>query len=660
MSLAIAASQGQLQAAPRGVAPAWLQRACRRGMSAEPGDRWPDMRALLDALRRGQARSRSRRWIAGAAAIAALAGGLLGARALERRAVIAACVEDGASVEELWPGRAEAVRAGVLGSELAYAAASHERLTPWLERWAGSWRVARQQACEQHELARETSPELYARSRSCLEVARARLEGLVEQLERGEAPAIQRAVAVAAALRPPGECLERARLERGRWPDASQRDDVLELQRRLAKIAAHEHAGSFERGLESAELALADATALGWAPMTAAARLRVGALLERAGKYEEAARELKRAYLDAGRVGADATAADAALALSYTLGSLARHEEGLAWGEHAEMMIDRLGEREQLRGAELLHNLGTLRWIRSEYREALELFQEALALRESLLSAEHPLLGSSLSTIGTTYHLLGETRRAIEHADRALAIFERVFGPSHPNVANVLNNRGNFFIGIEEFDAAIQSIERALEIREAALGREHPDTLGSINSLGTAHFYLERYDEAHRLWSEVLQGSLKSVGPEHPDTAGVYQNLGNVERERGALEAARAHHARALEIFERTLGADHVVVAGVLNDLGLTHDLTGAHAEAVKVYERALSIYERHAGDAPNKYRLQFTLARSLLAQGERARALAVARESLAGWRALDDGTYDAKLRELERWIAAHEDQEVD
>jgi hypothetical protein len=57
----------------RGV-PTWLHAVIARGLAADPADRWPDMAALERALSRDARRSR-RRWLAAAAALAAIGGG---------------------------------------------------------------------------------------------------------------------------------------------------------------------------------------------------------------------------------------------------------------------------------------------------------------------------------------------------------------------------------------------------------------------------------------------------------------------------------------------------------------------------------------------------------------------------------------------------------
>lgn len=51
---------GVMRSPPRGRAvPGWLRRACARGLSVEPAQRFPSVEALLDALVSGQ---RAVRW----------------------------------------------------------------------------------------------------------------------------------------------------------------------------------------------------------------------------------------------------------------------------------------------------------------------------------------------------------------------------------------------------------------------------------------------------------------------------------------------------------------------------------------------------------------------------------------------------------------------
>src|SRR5262249_52338273 len=68
----IAASmvRGEIRLVAGDAVPGWLDRASARGLSVKPDDRWPSMRALLDALRHYPVR---RRRVLGAAGIASAA-----------------------------------------------------------------------------------------------------------------------------------------------------------------------------------------------------------------------------------------------------------------------------------------------------------------------------------------------------------------------------------------------------------------------------------------------------------------------------------------------------------------------------------------------------------------------------------------------------------
>jgi tetratricopeptide (TPR) repeat protein len=150
---------------------------------------------------------------------------------------------------------------------------------------------------------------------------------------------------------------------------------TLSLQRRFD--AAHAL-------LDEVDAALASLEASGQAPP---ARARVRALLERgrtfrsAGRRDEASERFEEAFVGAQSAGEDALAVDAAHMLAIAAGA---SDAAIEWNERALAMAAASDDprARRWRGS-LLNNLAWARHDRGEADAALELFREALAVREA-------------------------------------------------------------------------------------------------------------------------------------------------------------------------------------------------------------------------------------------------------------------------------------
>jgi hypothetical protein len=84
------------------------------------------------------------------------------------------------------------------------------------------------------------------------------------------------------------------------------------------------------------------------------------------------------------------------------------------------------------------------------------------------------------------YHLVmsGNLAGARPYFEQALAILEQVLEAEHPDTAAILNNLGYLLQAQGDLAGARPYLERALAIREQVLGSSHPDTAQSLNNLG--------------------------------------------------------------------------------------------------------------------------------------------------------------------------------
>jgi len=683
-----------------GAVPGWLRRACLRGLSVEPTQRWPSMNALLDALAKGRARAAMRKGVAAVGVLALLGVGLEVQRRWDLAERIAACEASGAEVEVAWNAeRQQALREALVATGVGYAAMAADKATPWLERQAGAWREARVEACLDAEVRGRWDRETLDRSLWCLEERRVELQSLVDELTRADADVLPNVVAAAAGLASVAACRDPEVLETQIPPPQDDREALRAVRAEVIRADKLEQAGRYDDGLVVARAALEQAEALGWPPLAAAARLQVGWLLEQRGAHGEAEAELERAYFQAAKGDVPDVAVDAALALAYVTGArAARHVDGRRWAQLADVALDDVPDGEQLRRAALLSNLAGIHLSAGEYAEGRASLEQAIAIQEAALGPEHPGLARSLNNLATIDASAGDYEQAKQLHERALALWQEALGPEHPLVAGALTNVANDHLVTGNYDEARRLHEQAIAIQEAALGPEHPELARSLLNLAADYEAIGNYREveilskralailernsddvlvarsldhlanargaggdiagARQLYERALGLREQTLGPEHPGVADSLNNLANIHEISGEYEEARVLHERALVIREKVFGPEHPLVASSL--VGVAWVALEQHraSEAIPLAERALALRERAGVQPELSAEARFALARALEGAPEgggrdRARALELAEQARDTYRAM--GPSGARhLPEVEAWIAEH------
>ena len=634
---------GRIAAPRRGRrSPAWLDAVLVRGLATAPDARWPDMSALLAELARGQARTRRRRALALAGAVAAVVGATYGGVELAHRRTLAACDAEGAAILDDWSADTRAaIERAFTATGKANAATVFARTTPWLDRWAAAWQATQTRACVAHRVSGDLDDELHARAQDCLADHRGSFAALLTEFAAADAGTLTRATPAAAALAAVDGCTDPATLREREPPSSARRAEVLELRTRLGRAASLQSAGKFKEGLALAQEARTAALAGAWPPVIAEAELRVGYLESQLGDYAAAEQSLLRALAAAREARAARPALLGMTQLVYVVGDRgSRFAEGTVWAEAARTQLVHVAGDVRALAAQLDHNLALVHHARSSLDEAQRLNERALAAWIDLYGEEHPQVAQSLNNLANVRRTRGEHAEALPLYERSLAIRARTLGEDHPAVAGSLSNLAVCHKELGRNREALRLHERALAIRERALDPGHPDVVESLNNLAAVHLDLGDHTTALEMYERAL-AALASGGSVDM-TATILYNVALLHHRQGRDAEAARDHARSLELFERLLGEDHPKLTYPLEGLAQSRLRLGEFDEALRMQERALAIREAALGkDHPSlvysltglgnihRDRGRFDAA---LALGTRALAIAEAknRDSLA------------------------------
>jgi tetratricopeptide (TPR) repeat protein/predicted Ser/Thr protein kinase len=636
-AISVAVTQGELRKPERDELPGWLRDVIQRGLAREPDKRWPSMHALLDALGRDPTHRRRIALVSigfAAALVAMLVGVRVGTQR-ERDSAIAACEAEGRMIEADWNDeRALALEQTFAATKLEFADATWQSTRRHLDDYAQAWTELRTRVCIEARVEHTLPATSFEPIAECLDNQRAILAGLAHAWTNADRQTIVRATAAAASIRPPSTCTNTALLARQLQPPEDSRARVQALRIELEQAAALHLASRVELALTRYRAVLDEAEALGWRPLIAEARLAVAMAENDSGQPEAAALTLRAARVDALASGHDLVLLDAATVSVKLIGSrLARHEEGLLWGELGFALIERLELAGTMHEAHLLTSLGNLRTTLGEFEQALVHDRRALSIFEAQLGPTHPEVATSLDNIASTLEETGDYAGALEHYERARSIRIAALGPESIEVSYALNGMGGVHMQQGDLARALAIFQESQSMLQRLLGPEHVELAPSYNNIGVIYWQQGRLDDALASFRRSQAIQERVLGSEHPRVASGIDNIGNVLVSQGLYAEALIEHRRALAIRETALGPDHGDVASSLNNLATVLVALGDDEQALTNLQRAQAIWEPVLEpDHPYLMAVLVNIGDIYLRRGDHESSLPLHERALAGY----------------------------
>lgn len=165
-------------------------------------------------------------------------------------------------------------------------------------------------------------------------------------------------------------------------------------------------------------------------------------------------------------------------------------------------------------------------------------------------------VAASLSNLAVVRRRQDDLEGAIDLQQQALAIRERVLGAESPEVASTLNSLGGLYALREDYTAAEPLLKRALAIREKVYGADDRHTAESLNNLALLYAAAGRASEAEPLYERSIAAFEKLQRP--VELATTLDNYAALLSETGRAAEAEKMEQRAKELREKTPDAKAV------------------------------------------------------------------------------------------------------
>jgi serine/threonine protein kinase/tetratricopeptide (TPR) repeat protein len=493
--------QGNVKEAPASTkVPPWVRRILLRGLRPNATERFPSMKALLEALEKDPAVAFRRRALTIAAVLLPVAVGLGVRQSVASHQSV--CGGAGDHLADVWeltaPGvespRQAAIHRAFLASGKSYAADVYASVRRILGSYAQSWANMYREACEATHVRGEQSAEVLDLRMSCLQERLGGLRALTQVYTAASGEVVENAVSAANTLGALERCADVPLLRAVVRPpeDPATRARVDDLRRQLADLKARFDAGSWRGGGGAADGLATEARLLGYKPLTAEALALVGHVRDKLTDGVGSAKAFEEAFWQADGARDDDVRADVAASLVYTYGYLENdYAQSDRWASAADAVLQRIGGHDRER-AWLLNNIASVAGLRGRKDESLRFSEEALALKQRAWGPDHPDVGVSEGNLAVALEDLGRDQEALEHVDRSIDILGHGLGAEHPDLATQLMNRGEILNALGRYREARRSFESARIIWERELGLDHRNLAYVLTGIGES--YLDERD----------------------------------------------------------------------------------------------------------------------------------------------------------------------
>ena len=479
--------------------PDWVQEVLRRGLAANPADRWPEMDALIKALRpRARRNPRRTLFVVGLVLFSVFGIGY----GMWTRQRLLVCGGTERRLTGLWDSPRKAKLAeGFKATGLSYAGeawASSERA---LDAWAAEWVVAAREVCEAGKVRKVDSAEATELKTACLDERIQRLEALVALFDAPDHDVVNNAPTAARELESAGSCTTSSGFRKHAVADEKEQAADQLLHVKLAEARALFAAGKYAAGAERLEQGLSPS-----APPSALAEgyLFLARLQLKRGDNGRARQANLVATEQALKSGEAGLAARGLSRLYASEGTDQSDADTDAWGRLAAAAAARVPGDWEVQ-VELGRNDGFVDIRRKRFKLALADFERVLVLQQEHLGAEHPDVASTLNNLGFVLTHLDRDEEAVGRYEESLRLHEKLEGPEHPNVALASQNLAVALKRLGRGSEARAAFERAVQIRRKALGFNHPESLRSAQSLVKLLIALGDLEAARVLLDEVKE-----------------------------------------------------------------------------------------------------------------------------------------------------------
>lgn len=293
-------------------------------------------------------------------------------------------------------------------------------------------------------------------------------------------------------------------------------------------------------------------------------------------------------------------AADLRYAVGFALEGLGQIDKAQ---EQLQLALDYYREQaDPVPIARTVTALGRVSWANSDYTQAEQRFEQALALLEGLDNpAAIQVRYNTLADLGGLLPKVEQYARAEQVTRQALALQAQIADLRPLELPVLWNNLANALEGNDDLPGAIAAYERSIELHRQQHAA-HPDLAIALANLGMTYEVAGDLNKAVALAAEAADMQDQMLGAAHPEALLQRYNLGSLQFNAGQFDAAAGNLAQAAAGAAEAYAPTHVYTGRFNHRLAEVLLALGRRDEAIAPARIAAAIYAENP-EVPERWR---------------------------------------------------------
>jgi len=232
-----------------------------------------------------------------------------------------------------------------------------------------------------------------------------------------------------------------------------------------------------------------------------------------------------------------------------------------------------------------------------EYDKAIRLYYDVISMRKALSGSKHLGVAEALFLMSKALEKKGSVEQAIKEMKRSLKIYRETLNDTDPKVATCVDEIAKMYTKTGDVEKASAILEEVVKLRAATLGVNHEEVASSLLDLATALETTEEYEKALKALKKAFSIFSNLENEKSQNATEALERIAMCYQSMGQGDKAITTLVGVLRSRKEVLGDKDRQVAVTFMKMGTLLREEGHHQKALRCMKHSLSIYVAEGKD---------------------------------------------------------------
>ena len=225
----------------------------------------------------------------------------------------------------------------------------------------------------------------------------------------------------------------------------------------------------------------------------------------------------------------------------------------------------------------------------------MDYHKKALSIQKSKSQHSEAMTAETCVLMGMVKAKTGEYKNALNLFDDAVDTLRNALGENHLSVTKTLAQIGALYFELSRYDEAFEKLQEAEKIQLETVGEMNRDTLETQALIGRVLSATGEYESASIKLNSVVEKQYSLFGSSHPSIAETKQFIAGNFLEQGMSAEARAVYVEVYNMRKGFFTMDQIQMAESMVDVIRARN--GRPERALAIYRNAMDVYREYLPD---------------------------------------------------------------